>query len=56
MVTVIKKGSSKRSILEQLKKIAKKPSKKGLDAHQYSGTVRFKEDGLTLQKRWRNEW
>lgn len=56
MVTVIKKGSSKKAIATQLSKIAKKSTKKGLDANRYAGTVKFKEDGLILQNRWRNEW
>lgn len=29
---------------------------KGMDAYKYCGTVKFKEDGLALQKRLRNEW
>ena len=56
MVMVLKKGSDKKSIQAVLKKAAKKTAKTGLKASQYAGTVKFKEDGLTLQKRWRDEW
>ncbi len=56
MVIVIKKGASKKTISTKLNKIAKKSTKKGLDANRYAGTVKFKEDGLILQKQWRNEW
>ncbi len=53
---VLKKGSDKKSIREVLKKITKQSSKNGLMASQYAGTVKFKEDGLVLQKLWRDEW
>ncbi len=56
MVMVLKKGSDKKSIQAVLKKISKKSSKTGLKTSRYAGTVKFKEDGLTLQKRWRDEW
>lgn len=56
MVMVLKKGSDKKSIQAVLKKVSKKTVKTGLKASQYAGTVKFKEDGLTLQKRWRDEW
>jgi hypothetical protein len=56
MVTVIKKGATKKTITSKLNKLGKKSVKKGLDAHRYAGTVKFKEDGLALQKQWRNEW
>jgi len=56
MVRVLKKGSDKKSIREVLKKITKKSSKNGLKASKYAGTVKFKEDGLVLQKQWRDEW
>lgn len=57
MVTIIKKGASKKTVATLVKKAAsRKNSKKSLDAHKYSGVVKFKEDGLILQKRWRDEW
>jgi len=55
MVTVIKSGTDKRKIASLLKKVGSKQTK-GLDAYKYCGTVKFKEDGLALQKRLRDEW
>ncbi len=56
MVTVIKKGTKKESINKLLKTLSQRPSRKGIDAYKYCGTVKFKEDALVLQKRWRSEW
>ena len=56
MVMVLRKGADKKSIQVVLKKITKKTSKNGLKASRYAGTIKFKEDGLALQKRWRDEW
>lgn len=56
MVSVLKAGAGKRSIQYLLKKLRERRSKKGIDAYKYCGSVKFKEDGLTLQKRWRDEW
>jgi len=30
--------------------------KRGVDVRKYCGTVKFKKDGLTLQKEWRGKW
>lgn len=57
MVWVLKKGADRKSIKAVFDEIKKKRSlKKGFEASRYAGTVKFKEDGLTLQKKWRNEW
>ena len=56
MVTVIKPGTAKRKMESLLKKLREGTGKKGIDAKKYCGTVKFKEDGLVLQKRWRDEW
>lgn len=56
MVTVLKSGAGKRSIQTILKKLGERQSKKGIDAYKYCGIVKFKEDGLNLQKQWRDEW
>ena len=53
MVTVIKKGSTKETIMEILKKLH---IHKGLDAFKYCGIIRFKEDALIIQKKMRDEW
>lgn len=56
MTTVLKSGAGKRSIQDLLKKLSQRKTRKGIDASKYCGTVKFKEDGLVLQKRWRDEW
>jgi hypothetical protein len=56
MVTVLKKGADKAAIQELIRKLTESPSRRGLDAYKFSGTVKFKEDGLILQKRLRDEW
>ena len=56
MVTILKAGAGKRSIQSVLKKIGERQLKKGIDAQKHCGTVKFKEDGLILQRRWRDEW
>lgn len=56
MVTVIKKGSDKETLSALMKKAAEGSLNKILNAYQYCGVVKFSEDGLTLQKRWRDEW
>ena len=52
MVTILKAGAGKRSIPSVLKKIGERQ----LNAQKYCGTVKFKKDGLILQRRWRDEW
>ncbi|HMR58239.1 MAG: hypothetical protein IT213_13670 [Cytophagales bacterium] len=57
MATILKKGSSKKTLKTLIKKASsKRLVKKELDAHKYCGTVTFKEDALVLQKKWRDEW
>lgn len=56
MVTILKKGSDINTIKTVMEKVSKGKSKKGLYAAKYAGTVKFKEDGLALQKRLRDEW
>lgn len=56
MVMTLKKGSNKKSIRHVIKEITKKSTKTGLKASKYAGSIKFKEDGLVLQKRWRDEW
>jgi hypothetical protein len=53
MVTVIKKGSSKSSILRLLNKIQ---SKRGVNVKKYCGVLKLKTDPLTIQRSLRNEW
>ena len=56
MVTVLKAGSNKETIQSVWHKTQEKLPRKFLDAYKFCGKVSFKEDGLTLQKRWRDEW
>lgn len=56
MVVVIKKSASKKEIKKALQDLSKSKSKKGIDISKYCGKVNFNEDGLTLQKKWRDEW
>jgi hypothetical protein len=56
MVAVLRKGADKAAIQELMRKLTENPSRRGLDAYRYCGTVKFKEDGLGLQKRLRDEW
>jgi len=53
MVTVIKKGDSKKQLKEQIEKALKT---KGVDTHKYCGVIKLKEDPLEIQKRMRDEW
>ena len=56
MVTVLKRGSTSQTIKKILEYIEEISPKKGLNASKYAGTVKIKEDGLSLQKRLRDEW
>ena len=56
MVTILKKGASQEAINKIDKKLTKRSLKRGLDAKKYCGSVNFKEDGLIIQKRLRDEW
>jgi len=44
MITVLKKGATLEVISEINKEVSNRPSKKGLDAHKFCGSVKFKED------------
>ena len=56
MTTRLKSGESKDSINRLLKTLKNRKARKGLNAAKYCGSVNFKEDGLALQKCWRDEW
>lgn len=56
MITVLKSGADKHSVQSVLKKLTEHPPKKGINAFKYCGAVKFKKNGLTLQKQWRDEW
>ena len=56
MVTIIKKGTSKDKIKSLLEQSQKQKKAKTIDLKKYCGILNLKEDPLTLQKKWRNEW
>jgi hypothetical protein len=53
MTFLIKKSDSAKKIKEELKKL---PKVKKFDAYSFVGKVRLKEDPLTIQKKFRDEW
>jgi len=57
MATTIKKGTSGEEIKKRLREISEKWNKrKGFDAFQFCGAVKFPEDALAIQKKIRDEW
>lgn len=56
MVTIIREGSSKEEMEKALGMLLEKKEQKGFDSKKHCGKVRFEEDGLELQKKWRDEW
>uniref|UniRef100_UPI0040496825 hypothetical protein n=1 Tax=Gelidibacter sp. TaxID=2018083 RepID=UPI0040496825 len=56
MVSKIKKGATKKSILSLLEKLHTTTKSKGVDTHKFCGTIRLNKDGLAIQKSLRNEW
>lgn len=53
MVLVINKNTSRHALEKFLKSRSRK---KKFNAKKHYGAIRFGEDGLTIQKRLRNEW
>jgi hypothetical protein len=56
MVTIIQKGTSKEKIQSILAQRNKRRGRKGVDVMKYCGLIQLKEDPVSLQKRWRDEW
>lgn len=56
MVTVIKKGATKEEIAEKLKILNQHTSKKGFEAHKFSGILKSDQDAVEIQRRLRDEW
>ena len=54
MKIVIKKGIPEKEINKKLDKLYSAKVKK--DLRRYCGSINLKEDPLSLQKKWRNEW
>lgn len=54
MATVIKKGASKKEVIESIRKaVQKNPSKQ---ISQLAGTLKSRVNPLEYQKKIRNEW
>jgi hypothetical protein len=62
MVVTITSQSTKEEIDTAIKKIEKNSlknnnkAKQSFDADKFCGVMQLKEDPLSLQKKWRNEW
>jgi len=55
MVTTLKYGTKKDSIVRLLSKLAKSTTR-GINARKYSGIITLVGDPLQIQKALRNEW
>ena len=56
MVSVLKKGATKKDMEAINKKLNRVQPRKRLDAKKYSGLIHLKGDPLEIQKKLRNEW
>lgn len=56
MVTVLKQGENKKNMRKLLEDLRKNKERKGINAQKYCGTIKLKEDALSIQKRIRDEW
>ena len=56
MVAILKQGATKEYIQKLLDKITKEMHTDGVNTQKYCGTIKLKEDALTIQKRMRDEW
>ncbi len=54
MTIKIAKSSTAKQLEDALKKL--ESSSKGIDLDKYFGKINFEVDGLTYQKKVRNEW
>ena len=53
MILILKKGASKKEIQSIEKKLK---NKSGVNTLKYCGSIKLKEDALTIQKALRKEW
>ena len=56
MVAILKQGATKEYIQKLLDKITKEMHPTGVNTQKYCGTIKLKDDALTVQKRMRDEW
>jgi hypothetical protein len=50
MVAVLKQGDNKKNMLKLLDELLKRRKRKGVNVRKYCGTIKLKEDALTIQK------
>jgi hypothetical protein len=56
MITIIKKGENKQSIIRLLNELKQKSHNTGFDAYKYCGVIRFEKSPIEIQKSMRDEW
>ncbi len=56
MVTILKKGATKKNITKLLEKLMKEFKPSGIDVYEYLGKIKLKDDPIAIQKELRNEW
>lgn len=56
MVTVIKEGSTLKTLRELLNKAYSSKATIGIDAHKYCGVLELPESPLKIQKDLQDEW
>jgi hypothetical protein len=56
MVTILRKGATKKSITTMLTKLTKQTKSKGVNAFHFVGKINLNEDALSIQKSLRDEW
>lgn len=56
MVTVLKKGTSKKQLSQIVKKMLEAINQKGFNAYAYCGKIRLEKDAILIQKELRDEW
>ncbi len=56
MVTILRKGATKKSITTMLTKLTKQTKPKGVNAFHFVGKINLNEDALSIQKSLRDEW
>jgi hypothetical protein len=53
MVLVLKKGATKKEMENLARKM---PTKKGVNTKKFCGSLKLKEEPLSIQKQMRDEW
>ena len=56
MVLVLKKDASTEEINSIREKLGKKHKATGVDTKKFCGTIKLKEDPMSIQKKLRDEW